>query len=207
MGKTVIFGGTFNPVHTGHVEMATAAVAYPEVEELLVIPTRLPVHKHLGTDLVSGEHRMEMCRLAFGELPNVRFSDMELKSKEKNYSLTTVLGLKREFPKKDFAFLIGGDSLIHFNTWYEYRSLLKEIELYVFGRGSCSDEDFDNALKVLRGEGGHITVLGTKISNISSSEIRERIRAGKPLDELVASRVQGYIKEQGLYLEVNAFDN
>lgn len=206
MGKTVIFGGTFNPVHTGHVQMAQAAAALPETDAVLVLPTRLPVHKAVGSALASAEHRMQMCRLAFADVPGVRFSDRELKSREKNYSITTVRGLKAAHPQEAFAFLIGGDSLVHFHEWYEYRALLREIPLYAFGRGSCAPADFAAALRELRAAGGDITVIETEIRNISSSEIREKIKTGQSVAGLVPAAVEAYIRRHGLYLEEHGFD-
>lgn len=207
MGKTIIFGGTFNPVHTGHVQMAQAAAALPETDAVLVLPTRLPVHKFVGAALASAEHRMQMCRLAFSGIAGVQFSDMELVSREKNYSITTVRALKAAQPEKEFALLIGGDSLIHFREWYEYRALLREIPLYVFWRGSCAPADFEQARQALRAEGGNITVIETEICNVSSSEIRERIQTGRPIAGLVPAPVEAYIRRHGLYREANGFDS
>lgn len=207
MGKTIIFGGTFNPVHTGHVQMAQAAAALPETEELLVMPTRLPVHKFVGAALAPAKDRMQMCRLAFSDIPGVRFSDMELVSGGKNYSITTVRALKSAQPEKNFVFLLGGDSLIHFHEWYEYRALLREIPLYVFGRGSCAPAAFEKARRALCAEGGDITVIETEICNVSSSEIRERIQIGRPITGLVPAPVEAYIRRHELYREANGFDS
>ncbi len=207
MGKTVIFGGTFNPVHSGHKKMALCIAKRAEVEQILIVPTKLPVHKSVGNVLASSEHRMEMCRLAFSDIPKVQYSDIELQSEEKNYSITTVRRLKENFPEKEFVFLIGGDSLVQFHTWYEYRKLLQEIPLYVFGRGSCPPSDFEAAAQKLRAEGGNITIIEEEIPNISSSEIREKIKNSQSLGELVPAKVESYIYRQGLYLEENGFDS
>lgn len=206
MGKTVIFGGTFNPVHCGHVQMAAAVAARPEVEELLILPARLPVHKFVGRALAQPEDRMQMCRLAFADIPKIRFSDFELRSREKNYSITTVRALQAAEKEKQFAFLIGGDSLIQFHTWHEYRALLRAVPLYVFGRGSCAPAEFAAAFKRLRGQGGEITLLAEEIPGISSSEIRERCKNGLPLEGYVPAAVAAYIRQRGLYLEENGFD-
>lgn len=207
MSKTVIFGGTFNPVHLGHVKMAETVSAIEEVEEILIIPSRQPVHKSVGNTLASEEHRVKMCQLAFGGIPKTVISDIEIKSKEKNYSITTIRMLKAEFPKKDFVFLIGGDSLIKFNKWFKYLEILNEVELYVFGRGSCSKEEFDAALENLRKDGGRITLIDKEIPNVSSSEIRQNLKCNKSLKNLVSLNVEDYIIRHGLYLEENAFND
>lgn len=207
MAKTVIFGGTFNPVHLGHVKMAETVSARDEVEEILIIPLKQPVHKSVGNALASEEHRVKMCQLAFLDIPKVVISDIEIKSKEKNYSITTIRKLKEEFPNKEFAFLLGGDSLIEFNKWYQYLEILKEVELYVFGRGSCSKGEFDAALENLRKDGGRITVIDKEIPNISSSEIRQNLKTNKSLKNIVSLKVAEYIIRHGLYLEEKAFND
>ena len=207
MAKTLIFGGTFNPVHLGHVKMAETVSAREEVEKILIVPAKQPVHKSVGNALASEKHRVKMCQLAFSGIPKVVISDIEIKSKEKNYSITTIRKLKAEFPKKEFAFLLGGDSLIEFNKWYQYLEILKEVELYVFGRGSCSKEEFDAALENLRKDGARITVIDKEIPNISSSEIRQNLNTNKPLENLVSVKVEDYIIRNGLYLEENAFND
>lgn len=207
MGKIIVFGGTFNPVHIGHVQMAQAAVSLTETEKLLVIPAGLPVHKFVGAALASAEDRLQMCRMAFSDIPRVCFSDMEILSRVKNYSITTICTLKAAYPGKEFALLIGGDSLIHFHEWYEYRALLREAALYVFGRGNCAASDFEKARLSLCREGGDVTVIETKIGNISSSGIRKRIQTGQPITGLVPASVEEYIHRHGLYREVNGLDS
>ena len=132
MKKTGIFGGAFNPVHNGHVRLAEEAVKQLKLRRLLIIPTYVSPHKH--TDLAPYEDRAEMCRRAFGHIPGVEVSDIEVRLGGTSYSINTVRALKEMYPNEQFFLLIGGDMLFSFDKWYKYESLLKETKVCAAAR-------------------------------------------------------------------------
>lgn len=196
-GDTVLFGGTFNPPHLGHVELARAALALPGTGELWMIPSGEPVHKDTSGVLSSGEHRLAMCRLALEGLPGAVVRDTEVKSPARNYSLLTVRKCKAEYPERRFVFLLGGDSVESFTSWYHYKELLREVPLLAVRR--VGDRDFTGAVERLRSEGGDVRVLDADIPGISSTEVRGRISRGEPFAELLPPAVAEYIAANRLY--------
>ena len=112
--KIGIFGGTFNPVHQGHVHLAQQCVEELKLDKLLVIPTKQPPHKQVQ-ELASGEHRAQMCRLAFAEIPQAQVSEMELHREGKSYTADTLTQLKQQFPQAQFYLIVGGDMFLTFH--------------------------------------------------------------------------------------------
>lgn len=156
MKKTGIFGGAFNPVHNGHVRLAEEAVKQLKLRRLLIIPTYVSPHKH--TDLAPYEDRAEMCRRAFGHIPGVEVSDIEVRLGGTSYSINTVRALKEMYPNEQFFLLIGGDMLFSFDKWYKYESLLKETKVCAAARDGDSLADMMEYANEL----GRIKVLPTQ---------------------------------------------
>ncbi len=192
MDKNIaLFGGTFNPIHCGHVEMAKQVLSLPQVEKLIIMPAFQPPHKEAPL-LVSGEHRLNMCRIALGNLENIEFSELELARKGKSYTYDTVCELNSLYDRR-IALVCGGDMITTFSGWFRYRDILKLADLIAFRRIGIDNEDFDKAINSLRDEGGNITVIDSEISDISSSEVRNGNFNKVP------QKVLEYIKDNGLY--------
>ena len=141
--KTGIFGGAFNPVHNGHVNLAREAVSQLKLRRLIVIPTYESPHK--TTKLASFDDRAEMCRMALEGISEglnvkceVEVSDIERRMGGVSYTINTLRELKREFPKEQFYLLIGGDMLFSFREWYKYESIRKECKVCALARGGDS---------------------------------------------------------------------
>lgn len=195
--KIAIFGGTFNPPHIGHRKMAEMLCECEAFDKIHILPDCKPPHK--TGDFAPGEDRLNMCRLAFGDLPKVEISDFELKLGGKSYTVRTLEELKKqgiEYP----GFVIGADSLVNFQKWYRYEDVLKLAELIVYKRGGLSDEKMLSAKADLEKKGGKITLLDFCPPDISSTEIRKNIEEGKSVEGLVANEVEEYIKKKGFYL-------
>ena len=184
MKKTGIFGGAFNPVHNGHVRLAEEAVKQLKLRRLLIIPTYVSPHKH--TDLAPYEDRAEMCRRAFGHIPGVEVSDIEV---------NTVRALKEMYPNEQFFLLIGGDMLFSFDKWYKYESLLKETKVCAAARDGDSFADMMEYANEL----GRIKVLPTQAIEMSSTEDRNTVAHGGDFSGMVPQGVAEYIREKGLY--------
>ncbi len=200
MKKTVIFGGTFNPIHLGHETMLRAAAALPDADEVWLMPDNKPPHKDTGNELASGSDRYNMCMLAAEGIENVSVSDHELKKSGKSYTVDTLFELKSAYPDKEFAIVVGGDMLIGFDVcWYRYEDILKCASVIAFERQDENSAEFGRKLKKFRQMGADITVLGNDIPAVSSSEIRRRLRRGESTKGLLNPKVAEYINMHGLY--------
>lgn len=196
MGKIAIFGGTFNPPHMGHKVMLEGISALPEIEKILIMPSKTPPHK--SGDILPVEHRVNMCRLAFGNINKAEISLEELSIGGKSYSVKTLNHLKSkgiEFP----VFVIGGDSLIDFHKWYRYEEILLLAELYVYKRKGEDTEVLLKAKENLEKKGGKITILSIIPPEISSTEIREKLKLKEEVSHMLEPSVLRYIKEHSLY--------
>ncbi len=198
MKKTVIFGGTFNPVHIGHEFMMNAAAQHENTKELIIMPDNIPPHKQVGRGFASAEHRLNMCRLAAEEIKGATVSDYETKKSGKSYTVDTISELCALYPQKSFALVIGGDMLMSFDEWYRFEDILKMCSLLVFRR-SENNQEFNKKVEFLQALGADITVLDVKVPRVSSTEIRSRIAEGLSCDELLSSKVLSYIMHNNLY--------
>lgn len=196
MIKTGIFGGAFNPPHTGHINLAKEAIEQLKLRKLLIIPTFESPHK--ATKLAPFDERAEMCRRAFSGISDkceVEICEIERELGGISYTINTLRALKKRYTDARFFLLIGGDMLFSFTEWYKYESILKECEVCAAARGG---DNFSEMLEYAT-EVGHIKVLPTNVVDISSTEIREKIQKGEDTSEWITEDVRGYIEEKGLY--------
>ncbi len=194
--KIGIFGGAFNPVHNGHINLAKEATAQLKLRRLLIIPTYESPHKQ--TRLAPFESRVEMCRAAFSGISDkceVEVSDIERKMGGVSYTINTVRELEKMYPDARLYLLIGGDMLYSFREWYKYESLLKETKVTAIARGGDSFTD----MREFANEIGRVSVLVTDIVNVSSTEVRGKISRGEDISELVPESVSKFIVENNLY--------
>ena len=182
-----IFGGTFDPIHLGHIRVATAAADRFALDEVLLIPAGNPPHKE-GRTRTDFRHRLRMAELASAADTRLRVSAME-EGSARSYSILTIERLKQERPGDRIYFLIGADAFSEIETWFRWRDVLNEVEFLVVSRPG-SQYNIPAGTRVHRLDDLEIP--------ISSSQIREQLRAGEQPETLDAA-VLGYIRENGLY--------
>lgn len=212
-----VYGGTFDPIHCGHIEIARAVVRWLGLDELLIIPAYRPPHKTLNP-ISEAHHRYAMAALALRNEPRIQVSKMEIESPERPYTIQTMERLKAEFgePIKLF-FVMGADSFAEITTWREYRRLLTTTNIVVVTRpgSNLSLSHLDGAIQAriidLRGQtpdpaslvqkGKDCFIYLTDFVNqaVSSSEIRRRVRDGESLVGLTTPEVVDYIERHKLY--------
>ena len=195
-----ILGGTFNPVHAGHVAIAQAVLkARHEVEQLVCMPNHIPAYKEESA-IVDGSMRMDMLRLAMAQIPKVSVSDFELKRDGYTYTVDTFTRLKKLYPKLTIEFVIGDDSLFQMHKWYEFEQLADLCEILVVARSEQRDtieayfREFCTKYPAF-----HISYVEMPQVPVSSSEIRARIAKGESIQGLVPKDVLQYIEAHALY--------
>lgn len=189
--KIGLFGGTFNPVHNGHINLVKNFKEKLSLDKVLVIPTAVPPHKQ-AEGLVSSEDRLNMCRLAFGILAEV--SDVEIARGGRSYTVETLEELKKIYKDDDLYFLVGSDMLLSFRRWYRWEDILTMCTLCATDRDNeetCRDADEDFFSKII--------FCDFPKTVVSSSEVREKLSDGTDVSDLVPEEVVKYIREKGLY--------
>lgn len=196
MGYTAIFGGTFNPFHIGHYEMLSALNSDNSIDKILIMPDRIPPHK-VCDYMADDDTRIEMCRIIAEDFPKAEVSLIEFERRGRSYSYDTVLELKKRYPEKDFVFVCGGDMLIFFSKWYNYKELMKLIPFIVFRRSDTDINEFNESVKKYTEMGMKITVKDEIISAVSSTEIRQNFLASKAL---LPEKIYNYLLNRGEYV-------
>ena len=197
--RIAIYGGSFNPPHLGHAEAARTVCEELKPDIFFIIPDNIPPHKEPDENSPTAAQRLELCRLAFADIPGVVVSDIETSRVGKSYSADTVRLLRERYPEDEFTLVVGTDMLLCFDEWYQFEYLLSECRLAVLPRDDFHDRELEEKIRELRTEhGARITLLTHTPLEMSSSEIRERLklrlRAG-----LLDDRVYSLIIREGWY--------
>lgn len=197
--KIGIFGGTFNPPHLAHLNIAEDFFGRLSFDKLIIIPTYQPPHKQ-AQSLADGEDRLEMCRLLF-DAENTEISDIEIRRQGKSYTYDTLCQLEEKYPGAELYLIIGSDMLLSFHKWYRYEDILRKCTLCVLTR----ENDIDNAhmkayaIEVLGLGEGDIVFSSLEPTVLSSTRIREMVARGEDVSTLTGEKVWAYIKEKRLY--------
>ena len=197
--KIGIYGGTFNPIHTGHIHAAKQAQSILGLDKLLMIPDRIAPHKEIPSGSPSPEQRLHMLRLAVAEEPCIEVSDIELKREGPSYSYLTVEALREVYPDAELYLLMGTDMFLSFHTWKNPERITAHATLAVMYRGEKGEEDKISARKAeMEAEGVRVVLVKNDTINISSTQLRRMI-AFRCAAEFLPDGVDGYICEKGLY--------
>lgn len=197
MKKIGVFGGTFNPIHNGHIRIAKEIKRLAELDDVLFIPTNCPPHKEVMED-VGAEHRMKMCKLVCEELGDgFEACDIELRRGKISYTFDTLTELKAQYPEDELYLIIGSDMLASFTKWREWERILSLAGICAAGR--ISGEKLESAADVLRRAGGKVLIFDIDPIEVSSTEIRKKAARGVDIKSDVPQKVYDYIKKEKLY--------
>lgn len=189
-----LLGGTFDPIHNAHLFMGELAADELALTQVIFMPAGVPPHK-IGETVTPAAHRLAMVRLAIQDSARFKASDLEISQESPSYTIETVRTLLAELDRGTALYLvIGSDSLLELRTWRDHDELMSLVRLAVYPRpGFPPPEDLPwrERVKLLPADG-----LGF---DLSSSEIRERVRAGRSIRYLVPRAVERYIEDNGLY--------
>ena len=193
-----IMGGTFNPVHMGHLLLAESAYEQLELDTVWMMPNAVPPHK-AGQQILPKEHRIAMLKLAIEENPHFQLSLFEKEDKA-HYSYETMEALNKAYPDCIFYYLMGSDSLFAIEEWVEYRRFLAACHVLAASRKDGNWQELSEWAGLLREKyQAEITLIESPIMEISSSEIRNRKREDKSIRYLVPESVFYYIEKHDFY--------
>ena len=202
-----VFGGTFDPVHNGHVLTISELLEKLPFEKILVIPNFQPPHKE--SSQVSYKHRYEMARIAFKDIPKTMVDSREYLREGPSYAIQTVQEVLSEEEIARVVMIVGSDSFVDIHSWYKWKELINLVDFVIMKRPDMplsKNKKAKDLVSVRRFkkdlfENSKLNIFEIEVTpfKISSSSIREKITEGKKIDHLVNTLVEEYIKEHGLY--------
>ncbi|MGD8473030.1 MAG: nicotinate-nucleotide adenylyltransferase [Anaerolineae bacterium] len=195
-----IFGGTFDPIHHGHLVAAAEARFQLDLDRVLFVPARVPPHKP-AQPISAASHRLRMVELAIATNPHFALSRVDVDRPAPSYTVETLELLRAEWgPGPRFFFIEGPDSLSDIVCWYQPQRLIELCELAVVARPG-SNVDLAGLERQLPGLTDRLHWVEMPLLEISSTDVRARARTGRPISYLVPHGVEAYIRQHGLYRE------
>ena len=198
--KVGIMGGTFDPIHIGHLMLAECAYQQFGLDTVLFLPSGNPPHKQQRRDGATDRQRMEMVRLAISDNDHFCLDAEEMERDGFSYTKDTLIRLKNQHPSTEYFFIIGADSLMSFDTWREPEEICRRCTLAVAVRDQLDRKIMQERIRSLEEKfGARICVLKTPDVDIASSRLRSWIRQGRSVRYYVPDTVFRYIEESGTY--------
>lgn len=210
-----LFGGTFNPIHLGHLKAAEIVQRRLLLDKILFIPSYIPPHKE-SAEIASPFHRLKMVELALASCPQFVPSSLEIEAKGKSYSVITISKIKELYPNAWIFFILGIDSFLEIDTWKDYKKVLEQCFFVVISRPGYEFKEIEKILKeeyrermVKLSESEEteeemlssfkIFLLPIDTLDVASTTIRKRIKKSHSIKELVSEAVEDYIRKHRLY--------
>jgi len=199
-GRIGILGGSFDPVHNGHVALGQAAIRQAGLEKLIVMPTHVSPFK-IGREYADDDHRLAMCRLAFEGVDCAEVSDYEIIHTEISYTYDTLTHLKEKYPEKVLYFITGTDSFLDIEYWHKGTQLLENFNFIVSQRPGYRESELEERIRYYKERyQTEIVRLTDDMPDISSTKIKARIQRDVEISEMIPESVERYIHEHKLYL-------
>ncbi len=177
-GKKVgIYGGSFNPIHRGHIALARQMLRKAHLDEVWFLVSPLNPFKQASTDLLDDQTRLQLTRQALADEPRLVASDYEFHLPRPSYSWDTLQALSRDYPEHEFVLVIGADNWLAFDRWYHAEDILDSYPIVIYPREGCP---IDAATLPPT-----VQLIKTRLYNVSSTDIRRRIREGRPVRRLL----------------------
>lgn len=197
--KIGLMGGTFDPIHIGHLILASEAQKQFHLEEVIFMPTGDPWHK-AGKNVTPAIHRSAMVLASIEGCSEYTFSDMEIQRKKTTYTAETLTQLCEEHPECEYYYIVGADSLAYMEHWYKPEVIFEKAVILAACRNTQTREQFFEKMKLLKQVyNGDIRFLEVTDIPISSSKIREMVKNKEDISSWVTTAVDAYIKEKELY--------
>lgn len=195
-----IIGGSFNPIHIAHLIIADRFCDQMELDECFFVPAMQSPFKVRGATLASPEDRLAMVRLATVQHPKFHVSDVEIRRGGVSYTIDTIRAFTQERSGSEIFLLIGSDQAVEFVRWREWENICKEAQLCIVRRPFLLTPEMEERMtETLTVDGRKPVWIGAPLLEISSTDIRNRVVAGKSINYLTVKAVRDYIDEKGLY--------
>lgn len=213
--KIGLFGGTFNPIHKGHLKAAMDAFEKFSLDRVLFIPSYIPPHKE-SSGMASPPQRMKMVELAIAPFPGFEVSSIEIDAEEKSYSIITLEKIKKIYKEGWIFFILGIDAFLEIDTWKDHERVLEQCQFIVISR---PDHCMDDARDILGGKyrermywieedeelddnilkSHKIFLLPISALDVASKDIRKKLEKGQSITRMVPKTVRDYIQKNKLY--------
>ncbi|WP_028295860.1 nicotinate (nicotinamide) nucleotide adenylyltransferase [Olivibacter sitiensis] len=190
MAKIGLFFGSFNPIHTGHLVIASYMANFTDLDEVWMIVSPHNPLKNKAS-LANMYDRLEMTHLALGNAERIKASDFEFHLEQPSYTIDTLIHLQERYPKQQFVLIMGSDNLLSLRKWKNYEVILREYEIYVYPRPGYSDKELESHPSI------HMTE--TPLMEISSTFLRNAIKEQKNVQFFLPAEVLLFIEGKGLY--------
>lgn len=197
MRKIGILGGTFNPLHNGHLYMAYEAHEVLGLDEVILMPNFIPPHKN--ADNRDPKDTLEMLEKVFSNRPGFSISTYELDKEGYSYTHETLAYFTEIFPDDEIYFIIGEDSYVNFSTWKNPQKILSLATLVILERNTVNREHEASSKEIISSGQGNVIFLPSLILEIASEDIRKRVQTNREIGHFVPREVERYIYERKLY--------
>jgi nicotinate-nucleotide adenylyltransferase len=186
-----LFGGTFDPIHWGHLLLAEITRQILNLHKVFFIPARIPPHK--GNVRASSEQRYRMAQLACEGNPHFEVSDVEIRREGPSYTVDTLRTFRNRNANAELYLIMGSDSAKDLGSWKDYETILEQSNVVVLGRPGAIGDNISERL------GSRVTILPTPLIELSSSDVRRQVHEGRSIRYLVTDSVEKYIRSENLY--------
>jgi len=191
--KIGLYFGSFNPIHVGHLIIADYFSQQNLFDEVwLVVSPHNPLKD--PSDLASVDHRLEMARIATADHAALKVCDIETRLPSPSFTVNTMKALQEQYPEVQWSVIIGEDSLVHFDKWKDYQWLMETFSFFVFPR-VLSDEERD----IIKAKNFPVQMVNAPLIEVSSTSIRQKLRSGTSIKNLVTNVVENYLSQHQLY--------
>ena len=196
--RIALYGGSFDPIHNGHIELAQAFVEALSLDKVIFMPTATPPHK-LKSEMAAATHRLEMCKRATAHLPWAEVSDAEILRGGASFTVDTLTELTAEYPDAEWFLLTGADMFITLPSWYRFADIARLATLCTVPRDDTDAAMLNTHAQRMQAQGARCFVLPQAVTQVSSTQLRKMAQRGEDMTALVPSAVAEYICAQRLY--------
>lgn len=204
--RMALFGGTFDPIHNGHLQLARGFASQLSLDRVLLMPTFIPPHK-VKSDMASAFDRLAMCRLACAPYAELAVSDLEINRRGASFTVLTLEALHAQYPDTEWFLLMGADMFLTLTTWHRFQDIARLATLCAAPRDDADAQDLKRYAQTLETQGAKCVIADFTVEPWSSTMVRDRLRRSEAVEELVPKAVADYAAVHQVYTENRRYVN